>query len=221
MERKTARTAIITLIVGFVLYFLVCVLLFETSFSFWIELSFASIAFAVCALTIYRQSRTPRFFLRLPIYVVAVAYLIAQLIASVLFMICPAICNPWGYALSILLLGGFLCVVLTSQASIEHIASIDSQINEDTSFIKDLIMQLGVLKGELPDNRQHVDELIEIAQFSNLRSCEGAQAVEQIIRIHVDELLADVKAGNTETLDSHCVELKKLLHQRDQICTRE
>ena len=221
MECKTTRTAMIALAIGFVVYSLICVLLFEASFSFWIELGFALIAFVVCAFVICRQKQAPRFFLRLPIYVVAVIYLIAQLIASMLFMICTAICNPWGYVISILLLGGFLCVVLTSQASIEHIASVDSQISADTSFIKDLTMRLESLKKELPDNQQHVDELIEIARFSNLQSCEKAQAVEKIIQIHVDELLADAKTGKTETLDSRCDELKKLLQQRDQICTRK
>lgn len=220
MEDKTSRTAIIALIIGFVVYSLICVLLFETSFSFWIELSFALIAFAVCAFAIYRQNQTPRFFLRLPIYVVAIAYLMAQLIVSVLFMIWPSICNPWGYAISILLFGGFICVLLLSRASIEHIVTIDSQINEDTSFIKDLIMQLESLKEELPDNQQCVNELIEMVRFSNLRSCGKAQEVEQIIQVHVDGLLADAKAGKTEALDSRCNELKKLLQQRNQICTR-
>lgn len=221
MECKTTRTAMISLIIGFFAYFLIYVLLFEESLSFWIELGFALIAFVVCASAIHAQKQTPRFFLRLPIYVVGIAYLIAQLIVSMLFMIWPAICNPWGYVIGILLLGGFLCVFLTSQASVKHITSVDSQISEDTSFIKDLIMQLESLKEELPDNQQRIDELIELAQFSNLRSCERAHAVEQNIQIQTDKLLADAKAGKTEALDNRCNELKKLLQQRDQICTRK
>ncbi len=221
MERKATRTTIIALIVGFAVYFLICVLLFEASFSFWAELGFALIAFAACAFVIFKQKQTPKFFLKLPIYTVAAAYLIAQLIVSTLFMIYPALCNPWGYAIGILLLGGFLCVALTSQASTEHIASIDSQINEDTSFIKNLVMHLEALKETLPNNQDCVDELIAIAQFSNLRSCKKAQPVEQIIQAHVNELLADTKAGKIEALDSRCDELKKLIQQRDQLCIRK
>lgn len=221
MERRATRTAIIALIVGFAAYFLICMLLFEASFSFWIELGFALMAFATCIFVILRQEQAPSFFLKLPIYTVAAAYLITQLIVSTLFMIFPAFCNPWGYAISIFLFGGFLCIALTSQASTEHIASIDSQINEDTSFIKDLVMHLETLKETLPDNQNCVDELIEISRFSNLRSCKKAQPVEQIIQAHVNELLADTKAGNIEALDSRCDELKKLLQQRDQLCIRK
>lgn len=218
MERKATHTAIIALIIGFVIYSLICVLLFETSFSFWIELSFALIAFAICVFTIYRQSQTPRFFLRLPIYVVAVAYLIAQLIASVLFMICPAICNPWGYALSILLLGGFLCIALTSQASTEHIASIDSQINEDTSFIESLQIQLKALKDKLPDNQQRIDKLIDTARFSNLRSCSKAEVIEKSIQSEIEEVHELLQSGKTDRIASLLNKIEKQLNERNRIC---
>lgn len=220
MTRNKVRYMVTVLIIALAAYTFVCMLLFEKTIIFWVELSFSFVAFLLSFLAIRKQRSNEKIFLRLPVYVIALFYLVAQLFTSILFMLVPSIGNPWGYVVAILLLAGFLFVLVLSQMTISHVSSVDMRVSENTSFIGDLILQLNYLKDQVPGNQESIDELLDIARYSNLQSCDKSQEIENTIQVKIKEL-STIDKSNSESFSKYCSEIKSLLKYRNQICTRK
>lgn len=218
MKSSKYPIAVISLCVILAAYVLVCMLVFEKSPVFWAELAFTVAAFVLAGLAIV-QSRKERFFLNLPLYAIASFYLVVQLVASLIVMAIGPICEPWCYVISIILLAAYLCTFLAAKATMQHITSVDEQVKKDTSFMKELILQLECLRDELPESqRDQISQLINSAKYSNLRSCEASQGIEKDIHESMNVLKEAIRSNNESETDQVASRLNTQIKQRDRVC---
>lgn len=218
MNAKKQHIAIIALAIGFIAYACICFLVFEKSVVFWVELIFTFAAFLLSVYTIQKPG-SRRFFLNLPLYTIASMYLAIQLIASIVFMTMQTACEPWCYVVSIALLALYLCILLATQATVEHVETVDEAIQQNTAFIKGLILELETLRDKADASQQEdIIALIDLARYSNLRSCEASQEVEEKILSSVNQLDSAVQSNDYDAISSIADQISILLKQRDQIC---
>lgn len=218
MNIKKQHIATIALAIGFIAYACICLLLFEKGIVFWAELGFTFVAFLLAAYTTQRPE-SKKLFLNLPLYVITSVYLTIQLIISIVFMAVQTACEPWCYVVSIALLALYLCVLLATRATVQHIYEVDKSIQQNTAFIANLILKLEALKDEVDGSRQEeVEGLISLARYSNLRSCEASQDIETNITESLEALDSAVQNNDHDAISKAANQVSKQLKQRDRIC---
>lgn len=218
MNAKKQHIAIVALAIGFLAYTCICLLIFDKGVVFWVELGFTFVAFLLSAYTTQRPG-SPKFFLNLSLYVIASIYLSIQLISSIVFMVMQTVCEPWCYVVSIALLALYLCTLLATHTTVQHIGEIDKSIQQNTSFIKILIMKLETLRDMADASyKKEFDSLIDLARYSNLQSCEASQEIEDSINESLRMLDSAVQDDDQDAVSTAVHQLSKQLKQRDQIC---
>ncbi len=218
MNIKQQHIATIVLAIAFIAYTCICFLLFEKGIVFWAELGFTFVAFLFAAYTT-QQPGSKKLFLNLPLYVITSVYLTIQLIASIVFMAMQTACEPWCHVVSVALLALYLCILLATQATVQHIEEVDKSIQQNTAFIKNLILKLEALKDEVDSSQQEeIKSLISLARYSNLQSCETSQEIEMNIIKSVDELDSAIQNNDHDAISKAVDQISKQLRQRDRVC---
>ncbi len=218
MDIKKQHIAVIVLAIGFIAYACICLLLFEKGIVFWAELGFTFVAFLLTAYTTQRPE-SKKLFLNLPLYVIASVYLTIQLIISIVFMAVQTACEPWCYVVSVALLAFYLCILLATRATVQHIGEVDKSIQQNTAFIKNLILKLEALRDEVDGSRQEeIEDLISLARYSNLQSCEASREIEISITESVEELDSAIQNNDRDAISEAVDQISKQLRQRDRVC---
>lgn len=128
-------------------------------------------------------------------------------------------CEPWCYVVSVALLAFYLCILLATRATVQHIDEVDKSIQQNTAFIKNLILKLEALKDEVDGSQQEeIKSLISLARFSNLQSCEASKEIEVNIVESVDELDSAIQNNDHDAISKAVDQMSKQLKQRDRIC---
>lgn len=221
MGSKKLGVAIASLLIGIIAYVLICFLVFEQNRIFWVELLFTLIAFALCALAV-RASFGRKLFINLPLYTIACVYLIVQIVICTVSLALRSDGELWFYVASILALALYLCIFITTRATAKHISGVDDVITNDTTFAKNLLLQLSMLAAELGGARKNkIDHLIDAVKYSELRSCSNSLEIESSINQNMDRIKIVLREKNPEAFDALCNELEIQISQRGQICCRK
>ncbi len=157
----------------------------------------------------------------LPLYCLASVYLVLQILASLFFMGLQGSCEPWCYAINVSLLAVYLCALLATRATLSHIVQVDKSAEQQTSFVNALMLELETMRDRTEGERKKkIEEVIDVARYSNLRSCDASQEIEEVILETAKNLSAVIQDEPNSSITDMTNRISEQLKRRDRICKK-
>lgn len=218
MDSGKHNVAITVSCISFIAYALICFLVFPRGVIFWVELGFSITAFLLLGVAI-KSSEKQKLVFSFPLYYLAFAYLLVQIITSFVSMSMQQMCEPWCYVVSVILLALYLCAFLATRATTSYIDCLDKDVQQQTSFISRLILELEALQNEAEgEQKAAIAEVINIARYSNLQSCEASKTIEEDVLMCAKKLELAVQENSENAVLGITKQMSERLKQRDRIC---
>ena len=190
----------------------------EKSSTFWAAYSFAVLAFALqiplWSISVGKGKDLKSKFLGVPVIYVGFSYLVAQLIAFVVFMALPTLPLWSAIVVCAVVLAFSLLFVIGGQAAVKEINRIDEKIKVKRAFIQFLQIDIETIAEAEADAevKAELNKLAEAVRFSDPMSHEMLGELESRISAKVEELKT---ADNKSALIK---EIVQLLLERNKKC---
>ena len=194
-EISKHNIAIGVLCIAFMAYALICSIVFQRNIVFCVEICFSLIAFLLSGVAM-TSAEDQKLVFNLPLYCLASVYLVLQILASLFFMGLQGSCEPWCYAINVSLLAVYLCALLATRATLSHIVQVDKSAE------------------------QQIEEVIDVARYSNLRSCDASQEIEEVILETAKNLSAVIQDEPNSSITDMTNRISEQLKRRDRICKK-
>ena len=186
--------------------------------TFWAAYAFSVVAFAVqiplWKIALGKKDTLKSKFLGIPVVHVGVTYLIIQLIAFAVFMICPKL-PAWASAVACaVILAVFALCAIAGKAGANEINRVEEKIKVKRAFIQFLQTDIEILAETETDaeTKAALKKLAEKVRFSDPMSHEMLGELESRITAKVEEMkTAADKKGVIE-------EVSTLLAERNKKC---
>lgn len=190
--------------------------------AFWISYAFMLVAFAALIVSMYLAAKTldvETVFFGIPLMQFALFYLIAELFASVVFMLFQ---NHLSYKIpllvQVLLLAIFAVFAIISVAGRDATKAVKDDYKQKTSDIKSLGVDVEMLANEAADPalKRSLKRLAENIRFSDPMTNEAVADLEQQIRQQVNALRISCEDGNTAAAAELCAKLDRAIVERNK-----
>ena len=219
-EISKHNIAIGVLCIAFMAYALICSIVFQRNIVFWVEICFSLIAFLLSGVAM-TSAEDQKLVFNLPLYCHASVYLVLQILASLFFMGLQGSCEPWCYAINVSLLAVYLCALLATRATLSHIVQVDKSAEQQTSFVNALMLELETMRDRTEGERKKkIEEVIDVARYSNLRSCDASQEIEEVILETAKNLSAVIQDEPNSSITDMTNRISEQLKRRDRICKK-
>lgn len=218
MSRNKKLSYVILAIVFIVVSIVVFVLPTEKTASFWVTYAFTCIAFAVQIyiwnVGIKDNAPLKSKFLGIPIIRVGYVYLIVQLIALLVFLICPFISVRIAVIACVLICGISAVCMITADVGSEIVSSIDEKVKTKVTYIRELQVdvEMAAERESDPLIKQKLLGLAEKIRYSDPVSSDSLSEIEHRIMDKV-RLLSD-----TDNKAAEVDEIELLLLERNKKC---
>ncbi|MZG29123.1 hypothetical protein [Adlercreutzia equolifaciens] len=184
------------------------------------EICFSLIAFLLSGVAM-TSAEDQKLVFNLPLYCLASVYLVLQILASLFFMGLQGSCEPWCYAINVSLLAVYLCALLATRATLSHIVQVDKSAEQQTSFVNALMLELETMRDRTEGERKKkIEEVIDVARYSNLRSCDASQEIEEVILETAKNLSAVIQDEPNSSITDMTNRISEQLKRRDRICKK-
>ena len=200
----------------------VWILLKPQTTAFWISYAFILIAFAALILSMYLAAKTldvETVFFGIPLMQFALFYFIAELFASVVFMLFQ---NHLGYKIPLLvqvvLLAIFAIFAILSVASRDATKAVKEDYKQKTTDIKSLGVDVEMLANEAadPNLKRSLKRLAENIRFSDPMTNDAVADVEMRFYQMVNELRISCEDGDTAAAADLCAKLDRAVVERNK-----
>jgi MFS family permease len=221
------KSKILTLVAALIILAVFNVIAFAAPFTragtFWTGYAFTTLAVIIATAAIFyaldRAGLRSKFY-GLPILYVAWSYLVAQVIAGLIFMMFPDIPRWVALVVSVILLAAALLGFIAVDLSRDEIERVDAKVREKVFYIKSLQSELENLAAQVSDPalKKSLIELAEAFRYSDPMSSPQLAALENQIAGQVAALAPAVAAENIAGALAQCGELQQLLAERNRKC---
>ena len=125
------------------------------------------------------------------------------------------------YAINVSLLAVYLCALLATRATLSHIVQVDKSAEQQTSFVNALMLELETMRDRTEGERKKkIEEVIDVARYSNLRSCDASQEIEEVILETAKNLSAVIQDEPNSSITDMTNRISEQLKRRDRICKK-
>ncbi len=194
--------------------------------SFWVSYAFMLVAFicvAVSALLLRSSTNQPKDWLfGYPVVKHCTVYIIAELIASVLFMALDKTGFPFaiGFAVQLIILALHLVFLISCFIAKETIDEVEQKVGRSTAFIDLLTVEIAMVADNIDDAaaKKAVKSLEEAVRFSDPISNEMLSVIEAEISGRVTDMRAYAEARDVENVLLECEAVGKLIKERNMKC---
>ena len=200
----------------------VWILLKPQATAFWISYAFMLVAFAALILSMYLAAKTldvETVFFGIPLMQFALFYFIAELFASVVFMLFQ---KHLGYKIPLLvqavLLAIFALFAILSVAGRDATKAVKEDYKQKTADIKGLGVDVELLANETadPNLKRSLKRLAENIRFSDPMTNDAVADVELRIRQMVNELRIACEDGDAAAAADLCAKLDRAIVERNK-----
>lgn len=225
---KKSTLLAVVFVMSFVMYNLLLFLIagFEDHYEvFWMSYAFMMVAFAMmlgCGLVLGARGFTMRDWLfRYPIIKHTVAYLVAQLVASTLFMIFEDSAS-WKLALVVMMIILFVYMVFAISCLLtkQTIDEVEDRIADKTAYIKLLRADASLLESKTADPalKALCRKFAEDVRYSDPMSCEALFELEKEISLCVADCSEALAAQDADAARTIIERASLLLRERNAKC---
>ncbi len=222
--KETRNSALISLIyiVLFGLYHVCVFLLYsERTQVFWISYSFlivALLAHSMSVIVSFKRAKMEAAFLSIPLILVSLLYLIAELVFSVTFMTFQGIGAAKAVWVQSGLLGVFAIIAIMMIMFRKAASVSDGRVKEDTGMVAALHADLEMLihKSEDAELKAGLCRLAETVKYSDPMRNAAIEDVELRITLKFSELRDYYEAGIVEDARRVCREMELLFVERNK-----
>ena len=191
---------------------------------FWIAYVFAVIALGlqIPAFKIsFTKGKTAKSkFYGFPIARIAFVYAAAQLILSLVAILCASFAPAWVVVIVFtLMLAAASIGFIAADAMRNEVERQDTALKKDVTVMRSLQSKLRMMESNCEgEAKKAVSELSELARYSDPVSHEATAAIEAELMTNVDELQAALVDGENEAALDLCKKCTALLNERDSLC---
>lgn len=194
--------------------------------SFWISYAFMIVAFAMLALTLFtlknRSVQPKDWIFGFPILKHSAIYIVAEFIISVLFMLLDLADCPWWVALvvQIIVLAIHAVLVISCFMVQDTVMQVQTKVKTATFFIKMLQVDVEMLSEKATDStvKTAFAKLAEQVRYSDPMSSEALYAIENQIKLTVDNADRCIAANDVNGALQLCDKATLLLLERNKRC---
>lgn len=223
--KKIAIILAITFLTYNIVLFAVCGFVGHGA-SFWISYAFMMIAFVVIVGSGYalksRGVQAKDWFLGYPIIKHCIFYMVIELFLSTLFVALDYFDSPWWIALvaQTIVLAVFLILVISCFVAKETIVEVQTKVNDATSFIKLLQVDVEMVAEKVTDTslKETFLKLAEQVRYSDPMSNENLFELEKQITLQVSNASSCIMLNDNEGALQCCNRATILLTERNKKC---
>ncbi len=194
--------------------------------SFWSSYAFVLLAFGVVGITflvtVLAKAELKDAFLRLPIFIHSIAFLVFEIIVSSVFMTLDTFfyLDLWYLAIPVqlILITIHIAVIVSSFFVKSHVKSVDNKVKDKTNFIRLLKVDVDVIAESATDPavREAFVGLSEQVRYSDPMSHESLFELEKQILECLDFAKRCVEQGNNDAALKNCQIASRMLFERNE-----
>lgn len=194
--------------------------------SFWSSYAFVLLAFGVVGITflvtVLAKAELKDAFLRLPIFIHSIAFLVFEIIVSSVFMTLDTFfyLDLWYLAIPVqlILLAIHIAVVVSSFFVKSHVKTVDNKVKDKTNFIRLLKVDVDIIAEGATDPavREAYVGLSEQVRYSDPMSHESLFELEKQIIECLDFAKRCVEQGNNDAALKNCEIASRMLFERNE-----
>jgi len=192
--------------------------------SFWIGYIAITLAFvidyAITYVSLKNSDSKQKLFYNIPIVYISYCSLIACIIVGVLCMLNSNMPIWLAIITSVIAIGINAIAILRAKATIDIVETIDNQVKEKTSFIRDLTAQAKSLSSiaSSPEAKDACNKVYEALRFSDPMSSEAVSKLEQEIAEKFAAFTDAVKTKDEALIQNFTNELMDVIASRNDLC---
>ena len=226
MKKETLRSIAVLAILLVIYLLIVFVIPFPRGPVFWVSFVFTLLAFVLSSAAAYigfiKQPDAKSKFYGFPIVKIAAIYLLAQIVAGLLFSLLSLWWMPvWIPVLLYAVASGAAAIgLISADAVVEQIRVQDQKLKKDVALMRSLQSKVNQMKNQCEDPAaaNAVADLSEALKYSDPVSSDAIQEAERDLSAAVDELQSAVVDGDTEAIKHLCRKAAALLEERNRLC---
>ena len=194
---------------------------------FWIGYISITVAFVInyviTLIALKNSENKQKLFYNIPIVYICYCSLIVCIIVGALCMLNSNMPSWLAIVVSVIAIGINVISVLKAKIAIDVIETIDTQVKEKTSFIRDLTAQAKALtlSAKSPEAKDACNKVYEALRYSDPVSSYAVSDLEKEIMQTFTEFSDAVKANDFSVVDSCSNDLVALISQRNVTCKVE
>lgn len=225
MKKNALRLGILLAVVLVIFSVVTFAVPFAKNAVFWISYYFGVIAVVAQSYTLYqtffKQKQAKSRFYGFPILRIGLIYMVAQLIASLIFMALAPIAPIWlPVVVDIVLLGVAVIGLIAADVTKDEIQRQEQAVKKDTAPMRELQSKVRMLVSqcEEPQLKADVSRLSEALQYSDPVSSEALREIEQELREYIGELQKAVSEQQVPAARTLCQRTMDVLAERNRLC---
>ena len=188
--------------------------------SFWIAYAFITLAFCGnlgCSFLFFREENRNKAFLKIPVLYFAFCALVLSLIVGAVAMSVPAIPYWVGIIIDMLVLA-FYAMAITKAVAADIINTVETKVNEKTSYIKTLSVEANSLisRANSDETKALAKKVYEAIRYSDPMSVPELIEYEERIEREFSAFANSIKDNDIELATASVDELINLLNDRNK-----
>lgn len=197
---------------------------FTKTMTFWVGYGFAIVStillFFVCFSVNSAEKELKSRFLGLPIIYIATCYMVAQSVASLIFMAFSDIQTWVSAVLSAIFLCAALLGTIASGSATDEIKQIDNYVLQKVFYIKSLSANMELLISQCtdPQLKKELNNVYEAIKYSDPMSHPSLADLEYQIKVECSNLENAFTNGQADNVKTLCQKILAMVQQRNQQC---
>lgn len=225
LQKNSLRALLTLAIIVIVFSIVVFALPLHMNGVFWLSYLFALASVAVQGYAFYtgfsaRDTVLSKFY-GFPIIRVGAAYMVVQLVLSLIFMALAAIVPIWLVLIvCVVALAGALIGLIAADAMFGEIEQQDTTLKKDVKTMRALQSKARSIasQGAEMDNADELKAFSEAMQYSDPVNAEALTDIEESLTALTDELEKAVLEGDSSAASALCKKATATLTERNRLC---